>query len=187
MEPIKPHDLDLEHLPPPPPSIPTPEETISLENVPIPIYPLPTKPFPVQPAPKLNTGAAPTIPLDRSGKKVRHWRLAHREIRGIAGGRWFARTLVGDKESQFAVAMAMAAREGEDRLGKGSISAPVGGKGSGKAKGSKNTSSLAASAAASASPSRDASIGPDLPVSISAVRAPTKMRITTLGPDECGD
>ena len=186
MEPIRPPELDLEHLPPPPPSIPTPEETISLENVPIPLYPLPTKPFPVQPAPKMNTGAAPTIPLDRSGKKVRHWRVAHREVRGIAGGRWFARAWVGDKESQFAVAMATAAREGEDRLGKGSsLSAPVG-KGTGKTKGSKNAPSLAASASASAAPSRDASIGPDLPVSISTVRAPTKMRIT-LGPDECGD
>lgn len=157
---------------------------MSLENVPIPVYPLPAKPFPVQPPTKMNTGAAPTIPLDKSGKKVRHWRLAHREIRGIAGGRWFTRTWVGDKESQFAVAMAAAARE-EDRLGK-SLSAPVGGKGSGKGKGSKNASSLAASASASAAPSRDASLGPDLPVSMSTVRAPTKMRIT-LGPDEYGD
>ncbi|KAK2464745.1 hypothetical protein APHAL10511_003163 [Amanita phalloides] len=186
IEPIEPHDLDLEQLGPAVSSVPVLEEPMSLENLPIPVYTLPTKPFPVQPAPKMNTGAAPTIPLDKSGKKARHWRLAHREIRGIAGGRWFARTWVGEKESQFAAAMAAAAREGDDRLIKGSISAPVGGKGSAKTKGSKNTSSLAASTSGSAAPSRDASLGPDAPISISAVRAPTKMRIT-LGPDEYGD
>ncbi|KAJ3884100.1 hypothetical protein GG344DRAFT_71587 [Lentinula edodes] len=33
---------------------------------------------------------APNIILDRSGTKVRYWRIAKREIRGIGGGRWFA-------------------------------------------------------------------------------------------------
>ena len=73
----------------------------SLENVPIPIYPLPTKPFPVQPPAKIATGFAPLLPLDKSASQVRRWREANREIRGIAGGRWLARTWVGDKESDY--------------------------------------------------------------------------------------
>ncbi|KAF8640821.1 hypothetical protein AX17_000470 [Amanita inopinata Kibby_2008] len=173
-----------------PPSVLPPEEPLSLDNVPVPVYPLPTKPFPVQPPPKLSTGTAPTIPLDKTGKKVRHWRMAHREIRGIAGGRWFARTWVGGKESEYASAVAAAAKEGDDKgvsLPKlaASISAPVGGRGSTKNKGSK-AASLAASATASAAPSRAGSAGPDGPISVSTVRAPTKMRIQ-LGPDEYGD
>ena len=114
---------------------------------------------------------------------MRHWRTANREIRGIAGGRWFARTWVGEKESEFALAMAVAAKEGDEKP----VSAPKGsssstGKGSTKAKGSKNAS-LAASVSGSAAPSRDASVAPDAPLALGTVRAPTKMRIT-LGPDE---
>ncbi|KAM6498802.1 hypothetical protein JOM56_006750 [Amanita muscaria] len=180
---IEPPELEFD-LPAPLAPLPLQDET-SLDNVPIPIYPLPTKPFSVQPAPKLNTGAAPIIPLDKSGTKVRHWRMANREIRGIAGGRWFARTWVGEKESDFAAAMAAAGKEADEKVPKGSsISAPVG-KGSAKTKGSKNVS-LAASASGSAAPSRDGSLAPDLPLSISAVRNPTKMRIT-LGPEEYAD
>lgn len=54
------------------------------------------------PPPKLSSGLAPSITLDKSGKQVRHWRTALREIKGIGGGRWFARTWVGHKESPFA-------------------------------------------------------------------------------------
>jgi Wiskott-Aldrich syndrome protein len=43
-------------------------------------------------------------PLDRTKSKARHWRPAHREIRGIAGGRWFARAWVGEKDSELAIA-----------------------------------------------------------------------------------
>ncbi|KAI9513124.1 hypothetical protein F5148DRAFT_1279163 [Russula earlei] len=75
-----------------------------IEGVPHPRYPLPTKPFQVQPAPKISTGYAPIVPLDRTKSKPRHWRMAHREIRGISGGRWFARAWVGDKDSELAVA-----------------------------------------------------------------------------------
>src|ERR1700742_1122217 len=89
-------------------SAPPPVEEINLENVPLPIYPLPTKPFPVQPPPKIPTGFAPAAPLDKIGKKVRHWRIAQREIRGIGGGRWFVRSWVGDKVSEFAIAAAAA-------------------------------------------------------------------------------
>ncbi|EMD42315.1 hypothetical protein CERSUDRAFT_110834 [Gelatoporia subvermispora B] len=81
-----------------------PIDDVSLEGVPLPVYPLPSKPFPVQPPPKIGTGFAPVIPLDRSGKPVRRWRQVNREVRGIAGGRWFAKTWVGEKESEFAAA-----------------------------------------------------------------------------------
>ncbi len=77
-----------------------------LEGVPLPIYPLPSKPFPVQPPPKIASGFAPVIPLDKSGKPVRRWRQVHREVRGIAGGRWFIKNWVGEKESDFATAVA---------------------------------------------------------------------------------
>ena len=184
IEPIELPDLEFD-LPAPLAPLPLQEETISLDNVPIPVYPLPSKPFSVQPAPKLNTGAAPIIPLDKSGKKVRHWRMANREIRGIAGGRWFARTWVGEKESEFAAAMAAAGKEVDEKVPKGSSTSASVGKGSAKTKGSKNAS-LAASASASAAPSRDGSLAPDVPLSISAVRNPTKMRIT-LGPEEYAD
>ncbi|KAI0323053.1 hypothetical protein OF83DRAFT_1167078 [Amylostereum chailletii] len=87
---------------PPPTTVtaPLPPSADPLLQTPLPRYPLPTKPFPVQAVPKIATGYAPALPLDRSGKKPRHWRMANREIRGIAGGRWFARSWVGDKESE---------------------------------------------------------------------------------------
>ncbi|KAK7058662.1 hypothetical protein VNI00_002298 [Paramarasmius palmivorus] len=79
------------------------EDEITLENLgPVPVYPAPTKPFPVLPPPKFSSALAPTIPLDKTHAKVRHWRVAKREIRGIAGGRWFTRAWVGEKASQFA-------------------------------------------------------------------------------------
>lgn len=165
------------------PVVPVVEET-SLEGVPLPQYPLPTKPFPVQLPPKIATGFAPVIPLDKSGKKVRHWRTAHREIRGIAGGRWFARSWVGEKESEFAAAVAVAAKaKGGDivvlpKLSGVSISAPVRGS---KGKASKAASSLAASAA----PSRDGSSIPDIPVI--SMRPPTKMRTILAPPSDAGD
>lgn len=100
-EPFEIHSASL--LVPPPVDI-----DMNLEGIPIPVYPLPTKPFPVQPPPKIATGiAAPTV-LDKSGKPVRRWRQANREIRGIAGGRWFTRAWIGDKESEFANAQAAA-------------------------------------------------------------------------------
>lgn len=82
---------------------------VNLDSIALPIYPLPSKPFPVQPPPKIGTGFAPVIPLDKSTNKPRRWRTANREIRGIAGGRWFARSWVGDKDSEVAAAAATAA------------------------------------------------------------------------------
>ncbi|KAF8079120.1 hypothetical protein FPV67DRAFT_1467583 [Lyophyllum atratum] len=165
-------------------SVPLTEET-NLENVPLPQYPLPTKPFPVQPPPKIPTGFAPAVPLDKSARKVRHWRVAQREVRGIAGGRWFARSWVGEKDSEYA---SSAPKHGEEkvsgvvlpRLAAISMSAPVTGKGSGKGK-AKAMSSLAASAA----PSRSGSSIPDIPP-LSA-RPPTKMRTIIAPPSEGGD
>ncbi|KAI0756506.1 hypothetical protein C8Q80DRAFT_1129008 [Daedaleopsis nitida] len=77
-----------------------------LEGVPLPVYPLPSKPPPVQPPPKIGTGFAPVIPLDKSAKPVRKWRQVNREVRGIAGGRWFVKSWVGEKESEYANAVA---------------------------------------------------------------------------------
>ncbi|KAF7783985.1 hypothetical protein Agabi119p4_150 [Agaricus bisporus var. burnettii] len=176
--------------PAPAPSAPLVEET-NLENTPLPVYPLPSKPFPVQPPPKIQTGFAPPIPLDKSGKKVRRWRTAQREIRGIAGGRWFARSWVGDKDSEYAAFTKEGEKAGNGSpfTGKTQSNAPSG-KGSGK-KG-KGASSLNASAA----PSRDVSVNPpevgggaggtSIPIT-STVRAPTKMRIQQLPDDPQSD
>ncbi|KAL4252513.1 hypothetical protein ABKN59_002724 [Abortiporus biennis] len=97
---------EIPHILIPPVSHPPGPDDISLEGVPLPVYPLPSKPFPVQPPPKIGTGFAPVIPLDKGGKPVRRWRQANKEVRGIAGGRWFARSWIGDKESEFAAAHA---------------------------------------------------------------------------------
>lgn len=86
---------------------PIPFEEGMLEGVPLPIYPLPSKPFPVQPPIKIGMGVAPAISFDKGGRPVRRWRQVNREVRGIAGGRWFTRTWVGEKESEFASASAV--------------------------------------------------------------------------------
>jgi Wiskott-Aldrich syndrome protein len=121
------------------------------------------------------------LPLDRSGNKIRRWRTANREIRGIAGGRWFARTWVGDKESEYANATAAAAaashKNGDtDKIttpkGGGSISAPLLGKGSNKSKVARAMSGV------SAAPSRAGSIIADH----HPVKAPSKMRNIVAGP-----
>jgi len=183
--------LDVNTPEPEPPalvlSVPLTEET-NLESGPIPVYPLPTKPFPVQPPPKIHSGFAPVMPLDKSGRKVRHWRVANREIRGIGGGRWFARSWVGEKESELAAAGGVAVHTKTSESGLTlprliSISTPASGRSS-KGKASKAASSLGASAA----PSRDGSSIPDVPASTSTVRAPTKMRTIIAPPmSEGGD
>nr|GAT59793.1 predicted protein [Mycena chlorophos] len=77
--------------------------TINLQDIPLPQYPLPLKPFSVQPPAKISSsGSAQPAPLDRSGAKVRQWRVVNREIRGIAGGRWVTKTWIGAKESAYA-------------------------------------------------------------------------------------
>ncbi|KAH9486440.1 hypothetical protein JR316_0000505 [Psilocybe cubensis] len=170
-------------------------EEPNLENVPIPVYPLPTKPFPVQPPQKIVTGFAPLIPLDRSNKKVRHWREANREIRGIAGGHWVTRSWVGCKESEYSahVAATNQAKIGGDekantvaipKLSSVSISAPVPGKALNKLK----VSSKSGSTVTSANASRATSVVPEpqsIPIT-STVRAPTKMRILQLAPSSEG-
>lgn len=83
-----------------------PIEDMSLDGVPLPVYPLPSRPFPVQPPQKIGTGFAPFVPLEKSGLHSRRWRQVNREVRGIAGGRWFVRTWAGGKDSQLATAVA---------------------------------------------------------------------------------
>ena len=173
-----------EEVEPPPPPVPEqPEESIPL---PLPVYPLPSKPFPVQPPPKIGTGFAPVQPLDRSDGKVRQWRVANREIRGIAGGRWFARSWVGDKESDFATTIATTSAATTAKVANSdkiaipksvtSISAPAG-KG-GKSKGARGSAGI------SAAPSRSGSIVQEL----HTPKAPTKMRNIITGPaSEAGD
>ncbi|KAI9454882.1 hypothetical protein BJY52DRAFT_699018 [Lactarius psammicola] len=133
------------------------QSTVTLEDldgIPHPRYPLPTKPFQVQPPPKISTGYAPVVPLDRTKTKPRHWRLAHREVRGIAGGRWFARSWVGEKDSELAIAAEAALSV--PKLPALSASAPVtGGRASGKRKPKVDAVSTAAS-------SRSASAAPEV-------------------------
>ncbi|EIW87145.1 hypothetical protein CONPUDRAFT_149182 [Coniophora puteana RWD-64-598 SS2] len=143
------------------------------DNSPMPVYPLPSKPFPVQPPPKIGTSFAPVIPLDRSRNKVRHWRQANREIRGIAGGRWFTKTWVGDKDSELSVAaLKLAPTEKSVSAGfplsKGAIAAlsASSGKGTGKGKGSR------AQSGPSANTSRAGSHVPDT----HATKTPTNLR-----------
>ncbi|KAI6114891.1 hypothetical protein EV401DRAFT_1978653 [Pisolithus croceorrhizus] len=119
---------------------PTPEGPA--EIAPLPIYPSSFK-----------AGFASMLPLDRSGSKVRRWRVANREIRGIAGGRWFARSWAAAKRAEgdkIAIPKAVT-----------SISAPSRG-----------------SAGISAAPSRSGSTVPDL----HPTKAPTKMRNVVAGP-----
>ena len=159
-------------------------EEFNLENVPIPVYPLPTKPFPVQLPQKITSGIAP-LPLDKNTKAVRHWRQARREIRGIAGGRWLARTWVGDRESEYASFVAVADDKTSTsvalpKLPSLSISAPAA---SIKSLGRLKASSKSGSVATSATPSRAPSTNPEpqgIPITTAAVRAPTKMRILQL-------
>ncbi|KAJ6523555.1 hypothetical protein B0H19DRAFT_1276874 [Mycena capillaripes] len=145
------------------------EPPINLQDVPLPQYPLPVKPFSVQPPQKINTGFAPVVPLDRTGAKVRHWRPVNREIRGIAGGRWFTRAWMGEKESALALVIASGGDKQSSssvalpKLPTMSISAPVPTKP--KARATKN-SSLTGSAA----PSRSSSA------------VPSKMRTIMLAP-----
>lgn len=139
-----------------------PVEEINIDTLLLPVYPLPTKPFPVQPPPKISTGFAPVMPLDRSGKKVRVWRVANREIRGIAGGRWFAHAWVGEKDSEYAGSKAS---EGALTIPKLPAVLSASGKGKGKVN---KAHSLAGT-------SRSGSLVPEGPT-IPGVRNLTKMR-----------
>lgn len=179
---------------PHPMSAPFLEET-NLDSVALPIYPLPSKPFPVQPPPKVSTGFASAITLDKSGAKVRHWRVANREIRGIAGGRWFAHAWVGDKDSEFATSFATSAHTTGDgdkasasstsgavvlpKLSSVPISAPSG-------KGARAKLSKArAAASTSAATSRAGSAMPD--PHVARALAPTKMRTIIAAPPSEAD
>ena len=146
----------------PPPAL----EDAPLDGAPLPIYPLPSKPFPVQPPPKIGTGFAPMIPLDKSGKSVRKWRQVQREVRGVAGGRWFVKSWVGEKESEFAAAVAASQAAAQsaagDALTAAGLSLPklsgvsISGTGRGRGRGARHgvdhSSTVASSRAGSALP-----------------------------------
>lgn len=68
----------------------------------MPSYAQPTRSFGVAPPLKPVNTAAKDVPIERNMPPVRRWRVARREIRGIAGGRWFARSWVGDNDSSWA-------------------------------------------------------------------------------------
>jgi len=162
--------LDPMDVPGPPPiSAPTPSnQDENLEGVPCPVYPLPSKPFPVLPPVKITTGFATNLPLDKNQTQVRHWRLAKREIRGIAGGRWFAQSWVGEKDSAYATSVANNPPPTEVEKPSGNSSTKVSNAGS---KGSKKKEK-----ADTAASSRSSSTVPDLPAPSRTTTGPSKMR-----------
>jgi Wiskott-Aldrich syndrome protein len=97
--------------------------------------------------------------------KVRPWRVAHREIRGIAGGRFLARCWVGSRDSDYASARAIAEAEKPPTT----ASAPPT---KSRAKGAKGSNPLPN--VPSLVPSRSSSTVPELNTSASAPL--TKMR-----------
>jgi Wiskott-Aldrich syndrome protein len=104
----QPYEMDnpeSEHIPilSEPPVYHELESAIDPENEPVPIWPLPTRVFPVQNLPKIPTGNAPAQSLEKKTPLLRPWRQAQREVRGIAGGRWFVRSWIGEKDSEYAL------------------------------------------------------------------------------------
>ena len=148
------------------PTLSNPDET--LEGVPCPVYPLPSKPFPVLPPVKITTGFATNLPLDKNHTQARHWRLAKREIRGIAGGRWFAQSWVGDKESAYATSVANNPPPTEVEKAGGNASTKLSTAGSKGSKKKEKTDTAASS--------RSSSTVPDLPAPSRTTTGPSKMR-----------
>ena len=156
---------------PGPPAITAPtlsNQDENLDGVPCPIYPLPSKPFPVLPPVKITTGFATNLPLDKNHTPVRHWRLAKREVRGIAGGRWFAQSWVGNKESAYATSVANNPPPAEVEKASGNGSTKLSTAGS---KGSKKKEK-----ADTAASSRSSSTVPDPPAPSRTTTGPSKMR-----------
>jgi hypothetical protein len=156
---------------PVPPAISAPtlsNQDENLEGVPCPVYPLPSKPFPVLPSVKIPTGFAANLPLDKNHTKVRHWRAAKREIRGIAGGRWFAQSWVGDKDSPYATSVANNPPPAETEKASGSASTKLSTAGSKGSKKKEKTDTAASS--------RSSSTVPDLPAPSRTTTGPSKMR-----------
>ena len=161
-----------------PPAISAPtlsNQDENLDGVPCPIYPLPSKPFQVLPSVKIATGFATNLPLDKNHTDVRHWRLAKREIRGVAGGRWFARSWVGDKESPYATSVANNPPPTEVEKPSGNTSTKLSTAGSKKKKEKADT----------AASSRSSSTVPDPPAPSRTTTGPSKMRTShTAAADE---
>jgi hypothetical protein len=156
---------------PGPPAISAPtlsNQDESLDGVPCPVYPLPSKPFPVLPPVKITTGFATNLPLDKNQTPVRHWRLAKREVRGIAGGRWFAQSWVGNKDSPYAYSVANNPPPAEVEKASGNGSTKLSTAGS---KGSKKKEKVDTAAS-----SRSSSTVPDPPAPGRTTTGPSKMR-----------
>ncbi|KZV99255.1 hypothetical protein EXIGLDRAFT_746223 [Exidia glandulosa HHB12029] len=92
-----PRDLSVE-----PDSPYVPESDLVTHPTPVPSYTLPTRSFAVAAPIKTANTVPKDVQVDRNVTPVRRWRVARREIRGIAGGRWLARSWVGDTESGWA-------------------------------------------------------------------------------------
>jgi hypothetical protein len=59
-----------------------------------PYHPLPDRTFPVQSAPKVTSVYATSTPLDTKGPPAKKWRLVYREVKGVGGSRFFAKTWI---------------------------------------------------------------------------------------------
>ena len=156
---------------PAPPAVAAPtlsNQDENLDGVPCPIYPLPSKPFPVLPPVKIATGFATNLPLDKNHTPVRHWRLAKREVRGIAGGRWFAQSWVGGKDSAYATSVANNPPPTEVEK--------AGGNGSSKPSTAGSKASKKKEKADTAASSRSSSTVPDPPAPTRTTTGPSKMR-----------
>jgi hypothetical protein len=167
-------DADIDSL-----TTPLEELDAQLGNTPQPVYPLPSRPFSVLPPAKIGSGNATIYQLNRGGPPVRRWRTVMREVRGVAGGRWFARSWLGEKDSP----LANAQTAGQTPAVNSATPTPAAGvseyqfmppsttskRGRGRGRGG----------ALSAGSSRQASNGPDTP-SGHVVRAPTKMRTSVV-------
>ncbi|EJU02819.1 hypothetical protein DACRYDRAFT_94486 [Dacryopinax primogenitus] len=97
---------EIRYLPPEPRLEPGMAPTDGRGGLLMPIHGIPSRACPVQPAPKLPSNQpqqAPPQPIDRAGIKfkVRKWRNVSREIKGIGGTRFFVKTWLGDKESEY--------------------------------------------------------------------------------------
>lgn len=177
-------DPDIGTAPIIPPPVVT-DMNVDIENVPLPVYPLPSRPFAVQPPPKIGTGFAPVVHIDKTRKPVRRWRQAQREVRGIAGGRWFVKSWLGDKESEYASATTSNAQHPPEMSGPPNLVLPklsgpaISGSISGKAtpKGRGSGLKMDTTAMSSAFSSRDVSAAPADSISAGP---PTKKR--NLGP-----
>ncbi|KZO94112.1 hypothetical protein CALVIDRAFT_600320 [Calocera viscosa TUFC12733] len=104
---------EIRYLPPEPRLEPGMAAVDSRGGLIMPAHGIPSRPFPVQAPlkPGNQPPPAPPQPIDKAGKKfmVRKWQNVRKEIKGIGGSRWFVRSWIGDKDSDYARHRAMSA------------------------------------------------------------------------------